>query len=740
MGQTASVGDSLFNEGKLTAALAQYKQDYNNTSSQSDKAKYALQIGILHQLENDFEEADNLFTKSLSHQPGNGLAFLHKAMLYFIKSTKEQCAQFSQFVDSNMAIQISKGTQTQAGIGMCIMAILVTYHKVERSEKRAESYLSMATDLLDFSNPNLWLTKIVLGLTTQELEKEIQSIVKSLAQAPPTSYYKVWDERGKSLLLNHNFKQSLGCFNMCMAISPMSYEAILYAALVLFDSNQKMKSLHMFEYITEVLNPKCSNAWMHRGHICMELNDYEKAAYSYSKFVEHDPTNAFAWERQAAATLKCEWPNAATEALQCASNAVHLSTLNIKGLILKGKCLIKLEMYSDAIKVFDSILHKKRNEPEALTLKANVHKTIHQYDKAAELYEKVLQKIYNNKKIWCNYAECLLYLERFDEGIEATEHALIAKIEEIEHVPDDFVPIIPQVWEFIVQETFKKKDEVHPVVKVKPSMDLQAWIIRSMLLWKSHRYEEAIIAINHTLSLDTQSATAWDIKGHILSHFENRGDESLTCFKKASELDPRNPLTIQSIVSLYCIMKQYDLAFEFCQKLLDITPNDTFALHSYANCLFFLGRYKEAIDFINSKRELENDVACKDIVLKSLRMMGDYEGELQMYDKILSKDTTNIKVLLKRGRCHMLTGNMQKAKSDFKFALASKHATFKAKAYLGLCLLLAERNRYKGVKILEQLKKKDSVKFDKWKHGLKDSEIDSIDEALVEGDIDNVEF
>lgn len=731
MGQSVSVGDSLFNEGKLPSALVQYTQDYASASSLADKSKYALQIGVLHQLENNFDDANNFFNQSLAHMPSNGLALLHMSILYFIKSTREQCDKFAKYVDTNVTVSsVSKASQIHAGIAMCILAITAFYHNIERSNKRVERYLSLATDFLEFSNPYLALTKLVLGLNTQDPEKELQLLTKASNQIPNTSYYKVWEERGKSLLLNHFFGQSLGCFNICMAISPLTHEAVLNAALLLFDSGEKLNALRLFEYYTEVLDTKCANAWMHRGHICMELRNFIEAAHCYAKFVEYDPTNAYAWERQAMALLKLKGPNYATEALQCASNATHLSTLNIKGLTLKGYCLIKLEMYDDAIKLFDSILERKRNEPEALRLKAKVCKLLHRYDEALELYERVLEKVYDDKKTWCNYAECLLYVERFDEGIEATEHALLHDdVQPIGSLLDKEPARIPFIWEFILQKTYTRKGEPTPPPAKKESIAFRAWLIRSMLLWKSHSYEEALSSINQTISIDNQSSNAWDIKGHILSNFENKGDESLLCFKKASELDPKNPLILQGLLSLYCILKKYDLALEESKKLLDLIPDDPSTTKTYASILSSLQRHKEVIKFLKSKPGIENDITCLKLLVQSLRMTGDFQGELDIYNKMLLNDMTNSKVLLKRGRCYMLMNDLDKAIEDFKQSIASCSST-NAKGFLALCFIKSGENRENGFKLLKRLQEKEKRNFTRWCSKLNTKEMEIVDDAF----------
>lgn len=731
MGQNVSIGESLFNEGKLEEAMTHFKAEYQK--NESDKSKLAIHIALLYQLDGDLKGCEEYLDRSLSHNPTNGLAILHKAIIYFIKSTKEQVVSFSQFIDKHVKFpMISKSYLSHVGIAMCLHTLSVTYHSISPLPQYQAKYLSLAAEFFDNpSHPLIEYVRIVITSNSNDQIKEIQNASSQSTSITSSNYYKLWDERGKALYLAHSYKQALACFNICSALNVLSYEARLYCGLVLFDLGEIQKALTIFKYISDFLNPKCNEAWLHRGMICVELGRLNEAIYCYSKLLELDPTNSLAWERQASAILKRKGHNYATEALQSVSNAVHLSSRNINAMRLKGKCLMELEMYDDAMKVFNGIIEKKSNDYPTYRLKGDIYKIKGKYQDAAMHYVKVLERHYDDREVWCEYADCLLHLEKYEEGIIATDNALTITSEQsknkssesVEKPGEHLVSMIFEKFNYIdFPDNFHDDPEASKIQEEEhyKSVTTRIWMIRSILLWKSFNIDQAKFAIEEALKINPQLAKAWETKGHILCHYEQGAKEALDSFRKAFEYDSTNPLILRNIISISCLLENYTDALKDSEKLLSLTPDDAFANWMYGNILYLLGRNQEVLDFLIPKNL--NDYQIHLLTINALRKLGEHRKELNYYNKLVTENPLNVKLQHERGRVCLQLKEYKEAYRSFRKAYKNKRNSFKCRADYYFSMLYLEKRKETGITNLKQLYESHKEKYIKWKEKLNEEE------------------
>ena len=66
-----------------------------------------------------------------------------------------------------------------------------------------------------------------------------------------------------------------------------------------------------------------------------------------------------------------------------------------------------------------------------------------------------------------------------------------------------------------------------------------AWVNKGIVLGKSGNYKESIECFDKALELDPKNAIAWKNKGIAFGILGNL-EESSKCFDKAAELDPKD--------------------------------------------------------------------------------------------------------------------------------------------------------------------------------------------------------
>ncbi len=101
--------------------------------------------------------------------------------------------------------------------------------------------------------------------------------------------------------------------------------------------------------------------------------------------------------------------------------------------------------------------------------------------------------------------------------------------------------------------------------------------------------------MRHAIELSPNYANGHGLYGAYLTAM-GRFDEALNERKRAFEIDPVNPLTINSVGWVYYYERQYDQAIEWYKKALEIDANFAVARASLGDAYYQKGLYAQAID------------------------------------------------------------------------------------------------------------------------------------------------
>jgi tetratricopeptide (TPR) repeat protein len=115
------------------------------------------------------------------------------------------------------------------------------------------------------------------------------------------------------------------------------------------------------------------------------------------------------------------------------------------------------------------------------------------------------------------------------------------------------------------------------------------------VLEKQKRYADAETAFRTVLGLDPEYAPALNYLGYMLADRGERLDESVTYLKKALQIDPENGSYLDSLGWAYFKGNKLDLAEDHLKRAAEHLRTNSVIQDHYADVLFKLGRYDDAI-------------------------------------------------------------------------------------------------------------------------------------------------
>ncbi|MGD9674805.1 MAG: tetratricopeptide repeat protein [Candidatus Nitrosocosmicus sp.] len=219
-------------------------------------------------------------------------------------------------------------------------------------------------------------------------------------------------------------------------------------------------------------------------------------------------------------------------------------------------------------------------------------------------------------------------------------------------------------------------------------------------------YEKAIEFYNKALEINLNHVPAHINKATSLVYLE-KYEEAIKSLNKALELEKDHPIALENKANiLFNHFKDYQQVKEIYQKLIKINSTSYDGLRAYAESLFNLGEYDEALkiynDLLTNYPEKESDLLFQKA--RTLSQLRRYEEAKDVYTELYNKEQGNKKVLLNLGITWIKLKDYKKAIECFDSALAIDPN------YLGALLnkgaLYVEMEDYqKGMEFLSLAKK-----------------------------------
>jgi TolB-like protein/Tfp pilus assembly protein PilF len=123
----------------------------------------------------------------------------------------------------------------------------------------------------------------------------------------------------------------------------------------------------------------------------------------------------------------------------------------------------------------------------------------------------------------------------------------------------------------------------------------------------------------------------------LVARRQDRWEESLAHFHQALEVDPRNLQTLTDASVTAKLMRQYQKAFKFIDRALDIAPGDNSTLALKAGIHQALGQLDQADAVLLRMQKDANDETAIDAMVHQLLLRHDYAAGVALMQSSLAK-------------------------------------------------------------------------------------------------------
>lgn len=246
------------------------------------------------------------------------------------------------------------------------------------------------------------------------------------------------------------------------------------------------------------------------------------------------------------------------------------------------------------------------------------------YDKGAKVFDSFCKKVENSDWRSEAYLQMAIYLngdkyEVVDEPDEEfmTRTMLIKKLVDKAlkcNAEVDDKMLFFYALQFQMLENVREAKTILNRIIDSNSYHRDAWRLLSEILFEDEQYAEAAEAYKYRIAIND---------GNTMNHFQCG-----VCYSRLGkwadalhyyELQEKNyPVMLMDNKEFYCTLKNnqaeclmkmgaFDRALELCRKTLEIDPNNFQSLVKIAQCHYFMGDSKEAVEYLLKALKMHND-------------------------------------------------------------------------------------------------------------------------------------
>ncbi|OAI28774.1 tetratricopeptide repeat protein [Methylomonas koyamae] len=292
--------------------------------------------------------------------------------------------------------------------------------------------------------------------------------------------------------------------------------------------------------------------------------------------------------------------------------------------------LVSNRDYDDAIKLCQSVLDDKPDDPETLFTLALIHMQQNQVDKA----ENTLEKLLSNPE-WEGQAS--FYLGKIELDQQRPEKAL-AWFDRVEEGNYAFDADMAAVSLLMGQ---KRLDDVEARVKrmeVKyPEQRLRILMVKAELYNQSGRYQEAFDALSLALKEAPDNRDVLYARALVAERLDKL-DVLEADLLKILEKKPDDVAALNALgYTLVDRTQRYDEAAKYLGKAIELQPDEPVIVDSYGWLLYKQGKLALALEYLRNayEKQPENEIAAH--IAEVLWEMGDKKQARELFDAAFKK-------------------------------------------------------------------------------------------------------
>ncbi len=391
---------------------------------------------------------------------------------------------------------------------------------------------------------------------------------------------------------------------------------------------------------------KKGKSWIELGVEYDEMNEYNKAIFSYRKALEIEPENINTLYKLGFVYKQRGDYDKAIKTLE------KLSSLNPEFLAAweqLGLCYYSLYKPRKARDALTRALELKPEQFKEWYILGNVYFDNNQYDRAINTYLKLLEMEnetleimgVNLDELWENLGRSFSYQEETDKAIEAFEKAI------------NLNPNNINVWIYFGKfyeenEQYDKAIEIYGKALSYHPNNFEILENLGIVYYMIEDYENAINSLAKSSDLDPDIFLTWFYLGKSYYKTENY-KKAAKAFQNCTEIYPVDFESIYFLGLTQKLLRNYSMAIEAFNNALDL--EDMYKHENKENDLEILRHIKEIYeDLNNSEKVIEYEKRIKEIDPKfRVETVDKEESVIQTIKEEESKERKYIKKILEYG-------------------------------------------------------------------------------------------
>ncbi|GAB5494557.1 MAG: hypothetical protein Phog2KO_47720 [Phototrophicaceae bacterium] len=335
-------GFELFQAGKLELAEIEFKRA-NEIAPWHKLPLFMLVYALVHQ--NKITQANEIIEELLDDSPLDSFAIFLQAHIKFYLQEFEEALQlynkalYRRFWIANPYIE-------RAWI---LIHIKEDFEKAKKDIEKIK--------LLDPENLAIYELGAKIAFHKNDHEKSLILLNKGLEIDPNNEMLLLL--RGSYFVETAGYELAKNDLQQCLKINPNNPDTLYTIALIHFKKNELEQAVELFTKVIEI-DPKNYFAWTFRGRCLVFLEQYDEAIKSCTKAIEIDPNDSLAYiNRRHAFSRSKQYQKA------LADEDMILALEKPTGLRLRAHTLVALERYNEAIQYLDNLIEFSPNHADA---------------------------------------------------------------------------------------------------------------------------------------------------------------------------------------------------------------------------------------------------------------------------------------------------------------------------------------------------------------------------------------
>ncbi|MCX7984621.1 MAG: tetratricopeptide repeat protein [Bacteroidetes bacterium] len=409
-----------------------------------------------------------------------------------------------------------------------------------------------------------------------------------------------------------------------------TYTAAWYTLAQLYQRQRPLKALELYEYILERDGDQIDILFQ-CASIYQSLEKYDKALEYYKRMITIDPSNR-ALKRQVA------------------------------------ELFLRINNLDEAATILEQLLETEPNDPEVIATLADVRLQQRQFKKAIDLYNRLLAMNLNDYEIKLRIAVGFFGLAEEDTTVFSKAHQLFKELEQTSQT--DWRPL----WYLGALAARQRNDSLAQLYFTRVTQlaewNTDAWWYLATSSFEQGKNGETLELIDRALKATSKDYRFYFLKGLVYQRLEEI-DKAIEHLEKARTLNPKDVGVLSSLALLYDNRKEFNKSDSLYEEALRIDPKSHLVLNNYSYSLCERNlQLERCLQMAHEAITAEpNNAAYLDTYGWILYKLGRYEEAVEYIERAIATGSASAVVHEHLGDVYFKLGKQDKALEWWKRAL-----------------------------------------------------------------------